>query len=139
MSRDDDAETGRRFGGRKLAEWVTMGVSVVLVLGTAGYLVYLGLRADPPLVPVEVNVMIDRAENKDGRYVVPIEVRNRGRRTVKNLEVRLTQLSADGRQVSSEITIDYLGEGATAKAYVYLNRDPRVARPEAEPFSYQLE
>ena len=139
MTGADEREEAGPSGGRKLAEWVTMGLSVVLVLGTVGYLVYLGLRGDPPLVPVQITVLADQSREKAGRYVVPVEVRNQGQRTLKNLKVRLSQRTAGGREEAGDLTIDYLGERATATVYVYLNKDPREQPLEVEPSNYQLE
>lgn len=50
-----------RPSGRKVAEWVTLCVSIALVAGVAGYLVYDSTRPQEPSVPVEVLVLPEQA------------------------------------------------------------------------------
>jgi uncharacterized protein (TIGR02588 family) len=137
----DDAEQARprRATGRRLAEWVTLGVSAVLVAGVAGFLLYGALQEQPPFVPVDVRVLTELAREDGGRYIVPVELRNRGRRTVKDLQVRVRYESAGGGKESGDFTVDYLGDRATQKVYLYFDRHPRDLRVDATPFAYQLE
>lgn len=126
--------------GRKLAEWLTLGLSIVLVLGVATFLLYSALQDHPPFVPLEVRVRTDAArETDDGQFVVPVEVRNLGRRSLKSITIHFTHASADGSTESGDFLIDHLGEGATHEAYLLLDQPPSVAKPEAEASDYQLE
>lgn len=131
----------KRSTGRKFAEWVTLGLSVLLVLAIAGYLVYSGSREQSPHVPVEVRVLAGEVQEASGRYVVPIEVRNLGRRTLKDLKVQVTFAAPAGEsnQPDEEVTLDYLAAGAAQKIYLYVHRHPKDMTVVAEPSSYRLE
>ena len=140
MSGDQDKK--QRPAGRKLAEWVTLGVSVVLVLGVAGHLLREALEDRPPYIPVTVRVLTEEAGDTGGTFVLPLEVANRGGRTITSLTVRVTTRPADGgaaEPTEIDLTIDYLGEGASERVYVVLDRHPRELRVEARTVSYQLE
>lgn len=139
MNDDAGRDRPRRATGRKLAEWVTLGVSVVLVVGVAGFLLYGALQEQSPFVPVEVRLLTELAREENGRYIVPVELRNRGRRTVKDLTVRVRYESSGGVEEAGDFTVDYLGDRATQKVYLYFDRHPRALRVEAAPFAYQLE
>ena len=135
-------EGGARNGrpaGRKLAEWVTTGVSLVLVLGVAGFLVYEGMNQDSKFVGAEVKVLVEQAVERGGKFVVPVRVENRARRTLKDFKVLVTYRSASGERQSEDVVIDYVGERASATVYVYIDRDPRGAEVEAKAAGYRLE
>jgi uncharacterized protein (TIGR02588 family) len=132
-------DTGGRPHGRKLAEWVTLSLSALTVAGVAAFLVYEALRGDPPLVPVHVRVLADQAQRAAGRYVVPVEVRNDGRQTLKDLKVQVRYRSPDGKPQTNDFLIDYLGEGTRQKVYLYFDRHPSELQVEAEPLAYQIE
>ena len=134
-----DGSRNGRPAGRKLAEWVTTGVSLVLVLGVAGFLIYEGMNQDSMFVGADVKVLVEQAVERGGKYVVPIRVENQARRTLKDFKVRVTYRSASGERESEDVVIDYVGERASATVYVYIDRDPRGAEMEARASGYRLE
>jgi uncharacterized protein (TIGR02588 family) len=125
---------------RKFAEWVTLGVSVVLVLAVAAYLFLEAVKEHPAAVPVTVRVLTEEVQEVEGTFVVPVEVMNRGERTLKELTIKVTFAGGStGGQEPGDITIDYLGEKAKERVYLYLDVHPRELRIAARPLSYQLE
>ncbi len=126
-------------GARRLAEWVSFGVTAAIVAALAAYLVYDGLRANGPIVPIDVTVAIEKAAVAEGRHVVPIIVHNRGLRTAKDVKVEVTQPGSNGSVESHDFDIDYLPEGASETIFHYLDGDPRVAKIEARAVQYRLE
>ena len=135
----DREHAGGRPAGRKFAEWVTLSLSTLLVVGLAAFLAYEALRRDPPLVPVHVRVLTNEAQATAGRYVVPVEVRNSGRQTLKDLKVRVSYRAPDGTPQTSDFLIGYLVEGAPETVFLYFERHPSELQVKAEPFSYQLD
>ncbi len=129
----------KRPAGRKLAEWVTMGLSALLVLSVAGYLAYEAVRDNSSFVPVKVRVLAAQAQPTEGHFLVPIEVRNAGQRTLSNLRLRLTYRSADASEHAEDLSVDYLGERASQTIYLYLDRDPQQFPIVVRPVAYQLE
>ncbi len=128
-----------QHGARQLAEWVSFGVSALLVLALAAHLVYDGFRANGPIVHVEVIVAIDDAAAADGRHVVPVHVHNKGPRTLPDVKVEVTHQRSDGEKGSHEFDIDYLPEGSHETLYFYVDREPRDANIEAKAVHYRLE
>ena len=128
-----------RSGVRKVAEWVTLGISVALILGLAGYLVYQALQPQPPYVPAEAQVLMNRVIEKEGKYILPIEIINHGRLTLRDLTVEVEYRSPDGKTETHELTIDYLGEQSRQKAYVYFDEHPRGLQVKANPTTYRLD
>ncbi len=148
--KNDDRNDGKGDGGggagkadrptgRKLAEWLTLGLSVALVLGVATFLVYSALQDHPRFVPLEVRVLTEDARESGGHFIVPVEVRNLGRRSLKEITVRFSHSSAEGKKESGDFVIDHLGEGASHQAYLYLDQHPRAAKPDVTASDYQLE
>lgn len=124
---------------RKLAEWITLSASILIVVLVAAYLIYDSTRSQEPAVPIEVRVQTAQAREQDGRYIVPIEIRNHGDRTVNALKIQVTWTTPNGQTTESDLTIDYLGERASETAYLYLDHPPDQLKPSARPVSYQLD
>jgi uncharacterized protein (TIGR02588 family) len=141
VSKETGIQTGgrERSSARKLAEWITLSASIILVAAVAGYLLYDWTRPQQPSVPVEVRVLSNDARLEAGRYVVPIEVRNRGNRTLHNLKLHVYWKSTESITTMGEFSVDYLGERAHETAYLYFDRHPRDLEIEVRPFAYQLE
>jgi uncharacterized protein (TIGR02588 family) len=129
----------QRSGPRKLAEWVSLGISLVLILGLAGCLLYEALQPHPPYVPVQVKPLLAEVREEDNRYILPIQVANRGERTLRDLTIEVEYRSEDGKSETRDIIIDYLGERSGQKVYTYFDRHPRYLRLRARPTSYRLD
>ena len=137
---NDSTTQQERPTRRKVAEWVTLCASILLIASVAGYLVYDLLRPQRPTVPVEVRVLTDQARAEGDLYVVPMEVHNRGSRTLSDLKVLVNWQSRGGGETKrQDVTIQYLGEGASTKAYLYFDQHPRELHINAQPFGYQLQ
>ena len=129
----------KRRARRRAAEWVSLGISVALICLTAGYLVYDGLRSRSPVVPVDVRVELDRAVDTGGRYVLPLLVRNLGQRTLRDVRVEVSHQSDGAARQTQDFDIDYLGERAEQRIFVYLEEDPRTLSVEARAMQYRLD
>ena len=132
-------QQNERPAGRKIAEWFTLGTSIVIVLAVTGYLFVEAIKEHPPVVPFEMRVLIHEARATEGGFVVPLVVTNRGERTVKELNIRVTTNAGGDKEDTEDVTIDYLGEKASERVYLIFDRDPAALRPQARPVSYQLE
>ena len=136
---EEDSGAKDRPAGRKLAEWVTMGVSLLVVAGVAGVLGYQATREKHAFVPAEMTPLLEEVREVKGQYILPIEVTNRGGRTLQGFKARVTSHPAQGPAEDRDFEIDYLGEGATQKIYLYFDRHPRDLRVRAQPLGYRLE
>lgn len=127
-------------GPRHVAEWVSFTLSALLLLSLAGYLVQQGMNENVVAVPVETRVRIDQVQQVGARFIVPVEIHNRGRRTMSDAKIQVTHTPSGGgeRQVQ-DATIDYLGEGSVEQIYVYFDSDPNGQDVRATVLHYRLE
>ena len=134
----------QRATHRKLAEWVTLSASIILVAAVAVFLIYQSTRPQTQAVPVEVRVKVEQAKLEAGRYIVPIEVHNRGTQTVSNLKIQVRPSPAgEARDAGdaggqNDLLIDYLPANLSQTLYLYFDRDPRQLKIEAQPVAYEL-
>lgn len=126
-------------GGRLLAEWITLGVSLLLIFLTAGYLVYDSTRPRDSILPIAVRPLLEDSRQEGGRHILPVEIENGGRRTIRDLNVEVTFLSDAGERKTQEIRIEYLGEHSKQEVYVFIDRDPAEARVEGRVRNYRLD
>lgn len=124
---------------RKLAEWVSLGISAFLVLGLAGYLVFLVTQPRSPYVTLIVTPLVQQVQRAGDLYILPIEVRNSSPRTVRELKVQARQQAPDGQWHSREFTLKYLGAQGSQKVYLYFDHPPRAGQVTAQPLEYRLE
>lgn len=124
---------------RRLAEWVTFGISLALVLGLAAYLGWSMRQPVSDVVVARVIPLFDEVSERDGRFVLPIEVDNPGARTVRDLQVRVEYRGQGGQRESMQILIDYIGQTSEQVVYAYFHEDPRTLAVRAEPISYRVD
>lgn len=131
----------RHRPARRTAEWVSLGISALLILSIAAYLLWEGVTAQQTAVPVDVKVRPDRTQQAGERYVLPVEVRNNGQVTLRDLRIVVELAGADAGADAGprEIDIDYLGQRSGQTLYLYFDRDPRSLDVRARPVQYRLE
>ena len=132
----NEGESESRPTARTLAEWVSLGVSALLIISMVGFLIYEGVRGQPPFVPTQVRPLAHEARRLGERYILPIEVRNLGDRTLRELEIEATYRTPEGKEETQEFTVAYLGEGSSTRLYLYLDRDPSGEKIEARAVHY---
>lgn len=124
---------------RKLAEWVSLIVSALLILGVATVLAYKAMQPNERVVNVDATVQMEKIQASGGRFVLPVVLANKGGRTVRELTVEVSFQPEDAEPQTAEATIDYLGENSEEVIYFYFEEDPRGLQVEARPASYRLD
>jgi uncharacterized protein (TIGR02588 family) len=102
------------------AEWVTLAVSLLVVAVVVGLIVREIPGSKRPPAPVAV---AGRVEERGDRFVVPVEVENRGQRTAENVQVQAT-VTIDGEDVTADQTVDFLAGGETESMEFVFTDDP---------------
>jgi uncharacterized protein (TIGR02588 family) len=123
--------------GRKFAEWVTVAVSVLIVAAVAGFLLYQAWHPPASYVPVDIAPRFDQVGQAGGRYVLPVELTNRGQ-TMSSLRVEVVSTGRDREPRRDTFEIHYFAQGATATRYVYFEDDPRMLRIDVHVLDYAL-
>jgi uncharacterized protein (TIGR02588 family) len=111
--------------GRTVAEWVTLGVSVAIVLALAGLVLFqwLAQGTEPPEISVEPNM--EQVRQVEDLYYLPIRVTNSGEKAVEVVEVE-TELSVEGEAPETVgFTVQFLAGRESDEFIVVLSNDPR--------------
>ena len=139
QSQEKQDKQAVRARGRLLAEWVSLGISLLLILGVAGFLLYEALQPSPPYVPAQARALVEETRPQDDRYIMPVEVHNGGERTLREIKIELEYTSPDGKRETRDATLDYLGERSRDRVYFYFDDDPRGLHVQAKPVTYRVE
>lgn len=137
-ARNRDDSPAASAAPQKLAEWVTTGVSVLIILAVAGYLIHLTTLPESPHVAVQVRPLLQEARTTGDRFALPIELANPSRQTLQDVQAEVSWQSADGQPRRYEFKLDYIGERETQKVFVVLDRDPSTANVQARPLGYRV-
>jgi len=134
-----EGSRGATRGPRRAAEWVSFGISLALVLALLAHLVW-RMREPPALVPIaRVTPRLDLTRELEGRFVLPLEVRNPTPQTVQDVQIRIQYRAPGSASESMDLIIDYVGRSSTHTVFAYFDRDPRRLEIEAEVLSARLE
>jgi uncharacterized protein (TIGR02588 family) len=138
-SAEENSGGGRKASAvRKAAEWVTLGCSSLLILVLAGFLLWSALQPHPPFVPATARPLWELVEQKDKKYFLPIQIQNRGRQTLRELNIEVS-FQQDGKAESRDVLVDYLGEGSRQTIFVVFDADPKTLNVKAAPTFYRLD
>jgi uncharacterized protein (TIGR02588 family) len=135
MTRTEKA-TGER--PRRLAEWVSLLASAIIILGIVIYLTAEAFQPNEDIAPVEVQLLLDEAQQAGSFYVLPVKVINRSTQTLVDLSVVVEFQPPDAESRRTEMVINYLGERSDQKAYFYFDRHPRELHVTAKPAGYRV-
>lgn len=130
---------GATRGRRRLAEWVTFGVSLALVLALAAHLAWRLREPVTERVDARVAPRFDDISQQAGRYLLPLEIANPGGRTIRDLQVRIDYRGERGERRTMDVLVDYVGQGAEQVVYTYFRDDPRTLSIHAEAISYRVD
>jgi uncharacterized protein (TIGR02588 family) len=129
----------RARGPRLLAEWVTFGISLALVLALSAHLVWRMREPVTEVVDARVAPRLDRVVQQEGRFVLPLDITNPGGRTIRDVQVRIDYRGSGGERRSMEVLVDYLGQSSEQVIYTYFRDDPRTLSIRAEAISYRVD
>jgi uncharacterized protein (TIGR02588 family) len=115
----------RATGPWRIAEWVSLTISVLLVGSVAAFLLVQALRPRSPYLEVEARLLVEQTEPRGEGFVAPLQVTNRGERTLTRILVSLRGEDEGDAGAAREIELHYLGGGTTRTTYVVFDRDPR--------------
>jgi uncharacterized protein (TIGR02588 family) len=126
-------------GPRRLAEWVTFGVSLALVLALSAHLAWRLREPVTDMIDARVTPRLDRVAEREGRFVLPLDIVNPGGRTIRDLQVRVEYRGTGGERRSMDLLVDYLGQSSEQVVYTYFRDDPRTLSIRAEAMSYRVD
>jgi uncharacterized protein (TIGR02588 family) len=116
-------------------EWAVFGLSVALVAGTLGFLVYDAVRLEKR--PPEIEVRLGAPERRGEEFVVPVSVTNRGDQTAEGVQVEVTLEAGSAEPERGEFTIAFVPRRATREGWVAFKTDPRTGRLTPRVLGYE--
>lgn len=122
--------------GRTTVEWITLGISVMIVASLVGLITYLYVSGGSTPAVIEVKPQFDQIRQVQDQYYLPIEIRNVGGETAEEVTVQISLVSANGQTASVEVTIDFLAGHGRMKATVAFSEDPRQGEVMVDVVSY---
>ncbi len=109
---------------RSFAEWLSFGISSLIVGTTAGLVIYSWAtgRDSPPILSIQRTEPVREA---DGQFYVPFEISNTGGETAESVQVIAELKVKAAVQESGDLQIDFLSRGETEKAEFVFKTDLR--------------
>ncbi len=98
-------------------EWLVFGISVVLVTGMVGYLLY--LEFTPSSKDFDYEIGFKEAQNLNGRYLVPVNIKNKSNQSVQDVALEITS----GAE-TADLQLDYLPRHSHRDATVFFKGKP---------------
>ena len=133
---DDPQPRQTHDRGRSTAEWVTLAISSAILLAVVGALVYQQLSGGDEPAVIEATPRLEAVRVAGGAYYLPVEIVNRGGVTAQDVLVIVSVGAGQAERESSELLIDFLAGGATAKGTAVFRQDPRQQPLEVDVASY---
>jgi len=134
MTPQKRGEPERRPPNTSPLEWVVAGLSLLLVLGVAAFLLRDAFSKPPS--PPRITFEVDSVVRAGRGWLVEFRARNQGRTTAAGVEVEGELLADTGSVETSAVTIDYVPAGGSTGAGLFFSSDPRRYRLELRPKGY---
>ena len=122
--------------GRTTVEWITLGISVMIIASLVGLITYLYVSGGSTPAVIEVKPQFDQIRQVQDRYYLPVEITNVGGETAEEVTVRISLASVNGQTEPAEVTIAFLAGHASANATVAFREDPSQGEVMVDVVSY---
>ncbi len=134
-----DERPDQKPEGRTAAEWVTLVVSLVIVVLMIGAALYEhGVEDEPPGVRVAVTLDLAAAEERDGLTHVPWTVENNGQDPAEAVVILFEITAGEETVQESTAEIAFLPNGGTAKGELVTDLDLATHTISAQVVTFQL-
>ncbi len=109
---------------KSTAEWISLAVSLVILLGFVGTIVWLWIHQ--PAGPAQFKVERGVVRNETGLFHLPVRVTNIGGLAVEQVRVE-GKLNNQGREETTVTTIDFLPMRAEEEVVLIFRNEPSGA------------
>lgn len=130
---------GERPGGRKFAEWTTLILSVLVVVGLASYLALLSFREPTRTLLPQWHLLVEQSEKRGDFFIVPLVISNPEKRAISSFKFAVLEVGGPRPpKVWQEIEVEYLGGTESQTIFLFFDRDPAAMQIEIKPLYYRL-
>ena len=109
---------------RLVAQRVTFGISLLIVVGVVALIAYQQVAGGNRPAAIDVQWQLQDVRQEAGAYYVPVEVTNRGDATAEDVRIRPAFSAGGDRRDLAEIVIPFLAGGETVRGTIALPEDP---------------
>lgn len=109
---------------KSIAEWISLTVSLVILLGFVGAIIWLWIHQ--PTGPAQFSVLRGVARNETGLFHLPVTVSNTGGLAVGQVRVE-GKLNNQGQEEVAVTTIDFLPVRAQEEVVLIFRNEPSNA------------
>ena len=103
----------------RIASWISM----LLLLGAAGFLIWEGRQNT---APPDFRAQVQKVWTSGGRHYVQLRIQNTGGKSVQNLDIQVA-LKENGQTIAtSGSQLSWLPSRSTRQAVVIFEKDPRL-------------
>jgi uncharacterized protein (TIGR02588 family) len=135
--READRDDSQERSGRTVAEWTTLSISVILILGLVALVTYVSISGgnQPPIV--EARPLDQEIRHEGATHYLPVVVTNRGGRTAQEVLIMAELVRGEEPPETAEFTIDFLAGGETMEGTVVFASDPSAGELTARVVSFR--
>jgi uncharacterized protein (TIGR02588 family) len=116
-------------------EWAVFALSLVVVIGTVGYLAYEAIAGDDS--PAALSVELGPPEPRGGAWAVPVTVHNRGDETAEGVKVEVTLESPGAAPERADFEADFVPRQSKREGWVTFRSDPSRGRLSGRAVGYE--
>ena len=110
---------------KNILEWTVFSLSLMLILGILGYLVYQVSVHEPGSPDLGLTYVHDPSPHAPHRYL--LRITNDGRETAEEIQVEMV-LEQDGEELETvALTLPYLPKQSAREGWVVFSKDPAEA------------
>jgi uncharacterized protein (TIGR02588 family) len=120
----NDNKDKDKKGKRTTAEWVTLGVSLVVLLGLVGMVLFVSLTRGDRSSTIKVEPVLNEVRQSEDAYYLPVNITNDGDLAVGDVEVELSLASEGSEPETIAFTVLFLAGGETSQEIVVFSSDP---------------
>ncbi len=113
----------------RLAEWVSLAISVLLIVAIVGYLVIGITREGDDFLQLEIKIERENSKQHGDLVIVPVKVLNKSTRAASHLRLKAG---------TTDLEIDYLPSEATEKLYLFVDK-AELGSLKVVPLSYGVD
>jgi uncharacterized protein (TIGR02588 family) len=121
---DKDKDEAKQGKERTAAEWVTFGVSVLILLALVGLVIFQALTRGNRPSTIKVEPMLEEVRQSEGAYYLPINITNDGDQAVGDVEIQMSLASEGSEPETIAFTVQFLAGGESQEETVVFSKDP---------------
>ena len=133
----EQAQGGQAAGAerpeRSTAEWTTLAVILLILGALVGALAWYTIQ---PNEDIAFEIQVEQVEQRDGRFYVPLQVRNTGKATAEDVMVHAEIMRGDETIEETELTFRFVAGGEAAEGVAVFGEDPAQGDLEIRVSSY---